>query len=688
MLVVSGPDGRELFRSSGALRAEPFQPEPGRPPGSDLFAEGNTMFARFSIPVRAGGPDPRFFLTIELPAPVLISVVSTLAVPSGWIGALIDSNGLVISRTFDPDRFVGKLATPDFRANAHGDEGSWRGSTLGGETVVVGYARMHLASWRFAVGAPVSLVEAPLRRALFLLAGGGLLLALLSVLLASSLARRIARPLHDLAGAGAVLSRGEVLPPVPTGVREVAFVASALRTASVALRNRTDALDAERSRLAAIIETVPVGLLIVTPEMEVLSSNAQMAEIMGRPLGPGPAMLDLRMADNSPVPPEVLPTARAIAGEANPELECRLRRWNGSEVWVYLIAAPIRAAPLRDGAGAVTAAVVAALDIEELVRARDEKARSALELERQVAERTGELERTNARLRDEMRSRADVEAQLRQVQKMEAVGQLTGGIAHDFNNLLTVVVGCLDMLSRRITEERAHRLLDNAQDAAGGAAPRPARLRAVSRQQPLAPRALDLNALVEGMADLLRRTLGEPVDLVTVLDPALWPVHADPNQVENVLLNLVVNAKDAIVAAGSGSGRLTVSTANVALPAGRFVDVAGGDYVQLAVSDTGAGMKEDVINRAFEPFFTTKPVGQGTGLGLSQVHGFVKQSGGHVEIASRTLPDRSHGTTVTIFLPREPVPGTGSAPPENLRPILALVPDRQPDPGPERPPDA
>ena len=230
---------------------------------------------------------------------------------------------------------------------------------------------------------------------------------------------------------------------------------------------------------------------------------------------------------------------------------------------------------------------------------------------------------------------------LRQAQKMEAVGQLTGGIAHDFNNMLAVVIGSLDLLGRRLGgDERARRYVDAASDGARRAALLTQRLLSFSRQQPLEPKAIDLNSLVAGMSDLLRHSIGADIRLETVLAGGLWRVEVDPNQLENVILNLVVNARDAM----PDGGRLTIETQNARLDdryAATHDDVTAGQYVMLAVSDTGAGMPEDVIAKAFDPFFTTKAVGKGTGLGLSQVYGFIKQSGGHVKIYSE--PD--HGTT-------------------------------------------
>ncbi len=244
---------------------------------------------------------------------------------------------------------------------------------------------------------------------------------------------------------------------------------------------------------------------------------------------------------------------------------------------------------------------------------------------------------------------AMAEETLRQSQKMEAVGQLTGGIAHDFNNMMAVVIGSLDLLERRIglSEPRMRRYVDAAKDGARRAAVLTQRLLAFSRQQPLRPEAIDANRLVAEMSELIRGSLGSDIRLETVLASGLWRSHADPNQLESVLLNLAVNARDAM----PEGGRLTIETQNAHLDA-RYVaahlGVPAGQYVMIAVTDTGSGMSKEVIARAFDPFFTTKPVGKGTGLGLSQVYGFVKQSGGHVKIYSAP----GQGTTVKVYLPR------------------------------------
>ena len=238
---------------------------------------------------------------------------------------------------------------------------------------------------------------------------------------------------------------------------------------------------------------------------------------------------------------------------------------------------------------------------------------------------------------------------MRQLQKMEAVGQLTGGIAHDFNNMLAVVISGLSLTQHRIARGNTDvgKLIDAAMDGAQRAAILTQRLLAFSRQQALAPVALDVNGMIHGMEELLRRTLGEAVELEMVLAGGLWRTHVDPSQLESALLNVAVNARDAM----DGVGQLTVETANCHLDeayARQHEEVAVGQYVLLAVSDVGSGMAAEVVARAVEPFYTTKAVGFGTGLGLSQIYGFVKQSGGHLKIYS----EPGEGTTVKIYLPR------------------------------------
>ncbi|ODP37986.1 PAS domain S-box protein [Sphingomonas turrisvirgatae] len=320
-------------------------------------------------------------------------------------------------------------------------------------------------------------------------------------------------------------------------------------------------------------------------------------------------------------------------------IEYRLRHHSGTYRWVLG-----RAQPVRADDGQITRWFGTCTDIQDIVDAREVLARSRVELENAVAERTSQL--------------MAAEARLRQAQKMEAVGQLTGGIAHDFNNMLAVVIGALDMMERRLAQgnHEIDRYIVAAKDGASRAAALTQRLLGFARQQPLAPVPLDVNRQVRDMVELLMRTLGEDIMIETRLAGEVDAAMADPNQLENVILNLCVNARDAM----PNGGMLTIATANRSLhrAAAEAMGVAPGDYVELTVIDTGGGMSPDTVARAFDPFFTTKGVGKGTGLGLSQVFGFARQSGGHVSIDSRL----GEGTRVHLLLPRHGGPLADTAP--------------------------
>jgi signal transduction histidine kinase/ActR/RegA family two-component response regulator len=269
-----------------------------------------------------------------------------------------------------------------------------------------------------------------------------------------------------------------------------------------------------------------------------------------------------------------------------------------------------------------------------------------LEIRRYITE----LSERYASLQREVAQRERAEEQLRQSQKMEALGQLTGGIAHDFNNMLAIIIGNLDMMIRRLPagDERVRAMADNALAGATRAASLTRRLLAFSRRQALDPRATDVNRCVADMSQMLRDLLGGAVAVETILAGGLWRAFVDRPQLESAILNLAVNARDAMAEAG----RLTLETANASLDhsyAARHTDVEPGQYVMVAVTDTGGGMSAETMERAFDPFFTTKKAGEGTGLGLSQVHGFIKQSRGHIALYS----EPGVGTTVKLYLPRD-----------------------------------
>jgi PAS domain S-box-containing protein len=279
--------------------------------------------------------------------------------------------------------------------------------------------------------------------------------------------------------------------------------------------------------------------------------------------------------------------------------------------------------------------------------------RELLEARRAADAAGNELRELNltleSRIAEAVERRMQVEEALRQAHKMEAIGQLTGGIAHDFNNLLTGIIGSLDLLNIRASQGRLHdadRYIDAARGAARRAATLTHRLLAFARQQTLDPKPTNINCLVAGMEEMIRRTTGQAIEIEVVGAAGLWNTLVDPNQLENALLNLCINARDAM----PDGGRLTIETGNKWLDGGaeHECDLPAGQYVALSVTDTGSGMPPEVARRAFDPFFTTKPAGKGTGLGLSMIHGFVRQSGGQVRIYSEV----GQGTTVCLYLPR------------------------------------
>ena len=301
------------------------------------------------------------------------------------------------------------------------------------------------------------------------------------------------------------------------------------------------------------------------------------------------------------------------------------------------------------GFGALGLAILAwRAFVERLAARREAEAQAwrAMDLEQAVQARTRELSDANAALKEEAAERAAAEAQLRQVQKMEAVGQLTGGIAHDFNNMLAVVVGGLDLARRKLHGSRreVEFHLDNAMEGATRAAALTRRLLAFARAEPLLPDAIAPAELVENMLELVDRAIGERIAVHTRFAAEPWHVWADPAQLENAVLNLAVNARDAM----DGAGEMILQVDNVTLAEAEIADLPAGDYVRIRVADTGSGIHPEHLDRVFEPFFTTKAVGKGTGLGLSQIFAFARQSGGDVGIES----ELGRGTSVAVYLPR------------------------------------
>lgn len=417
---------------------------------------------------------------------------------------------------------------------------------------------------------------------------------------------------------GGALS-GRTLVLAPTG-RDAAIAAAILGDADVATRICTD--------LSDLLQTLHAGAGLALIVEEALRHS----DLTGL----------ARWIDNQPPWsdfPFLILTQRGGSVERNPAAQ-RLSETLGN---VSFLERPFHPTTL-------TSAVRTALrgryrQYEARERMEDIRKAEAL-LEQRVAERTAELETANRQLASQIEERERVEIALRQAQRLEAVGQLTSGVAHDFNNLLTVVLGNVEQMKKRVQDPALLKRLAMMAEASQRGARLTAQLLAFSRRQKLEPRPVDLNDTVTSMRDMLQSAIGGSVQInPPMLADELWPAMIDPTQIELVILNLAINARDAMDVGGA----LTVSTANVVRKAPtQPEEPPAGEYVEVAVSDTGSGMTPAVLARAFEPFFTTKDVGKGSGLGLSQVFGLAKQSGGGVSIDTKV----GQGTTIKVYLPR------------------------------------
>ena len=407
--------------------------------------------------------------------------------------------------------------------------------------------------------------------------------------------------------------------------------------ADLGAKRAEEELRLSESHIAAILNIAADAIISLDGEMQITLFNEgakrlfgyAQGEVLGRPLD----MLipqrfrsrhqkDVRDFATSPVASRRMAERQAIYA---------LRK-DGTE-----FPAEASIAKLEANGARIYMAVVR--DVSDRKQAEDMLARSNAELEERVAQRTKALE-------EEIQRREKAQAALIQAQRMEAFGQLTGGIAHDFNNLLTIVLGNLELLGSELSQNRARELLGRAADAAQMGARLTSRLLIFARRQQLEAEVLNLNDLTLGIAELLKRSLGERITLTTVLAGALWPTRTDASQLENAILNLAINARDAM----PDGGKLVIETRNVTFGNTGVETLNGmavGDYVCISVTDTGIGMDPEVLKHAFEPFFTTKQ-GRGTGLGLSTIYGFAQQSGGHVTIKSKL----GSGTKVGLYLPR------------------------------------
>ncbi|UZE49208.1 ATP-binding protein [Rhodopseudomonas sp. P2A-2r] len=473
------------------------------------------------------------------------------------------------------------------------------------------------------------------------LQGTGLIVALVAVigavLLAVLLSRSLARPVVRITAAVDDFSRtGHLV--VPKGLSgETSVLASAFAQAVGKIEETTAALLGKSELLDKIIASMADAVVVIDAEGRRVFANPTCVAVFGEAAEIGSERWKMKykrfLGDGvTPMPEGESPSVRALRGESFDNVELGIR--HGDQALIQLAAS---GRPIKNADGSFGGAVVVYRDVTAL---------------------------------------RETERQLRQSQKMEVIGQLTGGVAHDLNNILTVVTGGVEMLSDGVAGQPAlEQVAEMVDSAIGRAADLTNGLLSFARKQPLRPRSIDVNALIADTAKLLAATLGEQIEIEIDPGQGLRPVLADPSQLGSALINLALNARDAM----RGGGKLLLETSNVDLDdsyANQHDEVSAGRYVMLAVSDTGSGIPAAIRHRVFEPFFTTKDVGEGTGLGLSMVYGFVKQSGGHIEVYS----EEGHGTTIRLYLPcaaaRQPEADATAPPPvQSGRETLLVVED-------------
>ena len=565
-------------------------------------------------------------LWLAVPAASLQALLTGQVLPSGWRSSILDPAGRIAARNVQQEHYLGAHATPGLSAAiAANRDGVSDGVALDGTPVVLAFDRSARTGWSVVVATPRRLAGRAGRSSSTLLAVLGSATVLAGLLGAIRVAGGIARPVEALAQATRVLGQDGSWTPIPQGLAEADAVARAMMAtasvlrerqaqlgeANVRLQDRVEArtselaranlaLDEQRRFLAVILDQLPAGILVHDSGGRLTFANVAAQSLLSL-TGGGVAGAGWPAAS---LPGEDSPTALACAGVATERSLLGMGTSEGGTMDLE-----VSASPLRDADGVVIAAVTILQDVTARLQAEEARRRS---------------------------------------QRLEAVGQLTGGVAHEFNNLLMAISGCLELLARPVAtlgNARAASLLDNATRAAGRGSRLTSQLLAFARRQVLQMEHVDLSALVSGMQDLLEGTLGRGIKVKVLAEPCEWLARADAAQIELMLLNLAINARDAMPNGGS----LTIQSACVRTgQPSRAEDPPPGEYAVLQVCDNGEGMSQAVLARVFEPFFTTKAAGRGTGLGLPQVLGVARQMGGGVTIASAP----GAGTTVSVYFPR------------------------------------
>lgn len=586
---ATAPETSLLPERGGASRIYEERAATARwPVISDLIRRHGSDVVALYVPVLRGA-ETVYLLSADLPASQFPETLSQVQLEPGWLAELADGNGRLIARTQQHP------APTERQSGTKVADGVRNGTNIAGAEVATAYVRIAGTDWTMVVTVPLATLNAPVWRALsVILAIGGILTAC-AMAFASWMGTRLSGALSTLQSAAVQLAGNAEVPPVRTPVEEINQVGAAISfAAGTALRRE--------AHLTSILETVPSAMVVIDSHGTIRSFSATAERLFGYEAD------EVAGSNVALLMPE--PYHSAHDGYIEHYLRTGERRIMGRSRIVTGLK--------KDG--------------------------TQFPLELHVGEAEVGGEKVFTGFMQDQTEKQRIEHELRQTQKIEAIGKLTGGVAHDFNNLLTVINGNLEMLDARLGG-RHRQLVADAREASNLAARLTASLLAFGRKMPLNPVHSDVGQIVAATAEMLGRTLGETIEIKTAVKAGCQTV-VDAPQLQNALLNLGINARDAM----PKGGRLTMEVSHAELDAdyaATHPEVRPGRYVLIAVSDTGVGMSAETIERAFEPFYTTKPHGAGTGLGLSSVYGFVKQSGGHVAIYS----EEQRGTTVRIYLP-------------------------------------
>jgi PAS domain S-box-containing protein len=622
------------FRQHAQLKEVQAVLSTGQVQVSDIFigrATGKTAFG-IHVPVR-DGDHINYVLMLGVHASHLQRIIQEQARPSGWSASIVDKSDHIAAREPYLPQFIGNLMRPErLRAMSGKQEGVTEGPSLDGPPVLVAFARAPVSGWLFTIGMPIATYGSTKELSVSWVGIALFGLLLIGLAMALLLSRGIITPLEALTASAERLQRGEAPMSVGLGLPEADIVIEALQTVSME-RVR------QEQQYRVLTEALPQLVWRLQPGSGVDFINSQVVAYTGREAA---ALIGFGWLDVvHPADRDHAWQARAEASGKLPleETELRLRRHDGVYRWFSH-----RTLAILEADGTATQWISTSTDITDMVEARRLLIDDHNRLDELVHARTEEL-------RLEMGKRQKVEAELAQTQKMEALGQLSGGIAHDFNNLLAVILINMDLLRDHVNDNAdADNMIDIVQHAAEQGATLIRQMLALGRRQFLRPTSLHCADVMAEMTQLLRQALGETIRLTFAPEPDVWLLRADHAQFESALLNLVVNARHAM----QRGGDLFISARNDTVNTARSGELGllAGHYVAISVTDTGIGMDTATLARVFEPFFTTKGVGEGSGLGLSQVYGFAKQSGGAAAVDSML----GKGTTVTLWLPRDHYP--------------------------------